>query len=242
METTLDGLRDLKLYQRKDGYRFSVDALLLYSFVNVTHVKDAVDLGAGSGVIGLLLARKYPAARVLLVELQRTLYRLAERNIGLNGLQDRVSTVLADISSLHEVYPAMSYDVVVSNPPFRKPSSGLLSRGEERAVARHEIRLRLPELARCASHLLKSRGRFFMIFHPERAVEVMDTLRAEQLEPKRIRFVHNDTDSVSKIMLVEAVKGGRVGLKVERPLVLYQKDGSYTEEVRTMYGKGPAGF
>jgi tRNA1Val (adenine37-N6)-methyltransferase len=235
VETTLDGLRDIKLYQRKEGYRFSVDALLLYSFVNVGHVKDAADLGAGSGVIGLLLARKYPGARVLLVELQQTLYRLAERNIGLNGLEDRVSAVLRDISSLHEVYPAMSYDIVVSNPPFRKPSSGRLSPAEERAVARHEIRLRLPELAKCASHLLKSRGRFFMIFHPERAIEMIDTLRAEQLEPKRIRFVHNDIDSVSKIVLVEAVKGGRAGLKVERPLILYQKDGSYTEEVRAMY-------
>ena len=235
METTLDGLRDLKLYQRKEGYRFSVDALLLYSFVNVGHVKDAVDLGAGSGVIGLLLARKYPDARVLLVELQQTLYRLAERNIGLNGLRDRVSAVMRDISTLHETYPAMSCDIVVSNPPFRKPSSGRLSLGEERAVARHEIRLRLPELAKCASHLLKSRGRFFMIFHPERAVEMIDTLRVQQLEPKRIRFVHNDIDSVSKIVLVEAVKCGRAGLKVERPLVLYQKDGSYTEEVRAMY-------
>jgi tRNA1Val (adenine37-N6)-methyltransferase len=235
VETTLDGLRDIKLYQRKEGYRFSVDALLLYSFVNVGHVKDAADLGAGSGVIGLLLARKYPGARVLLVELQQTLYRLAERNIGLNGLEDRVSAVLRDIASLHEVYPAMSYDIVVSNPPFRKPSSGRLSPAEERAVARHEIRLRLPELAKCASHLLKSRGRFFMIFHPERAIEMIDTLRAEQLEPKRIRFVHNDIDSVSKIVLVEAVKGGRAGLKVERPLILYQKDGSYTEEVRAMY-------
>lgn len=235
METTLDGLRDVKLYQRKEGYRFSVDALLLYSFVNVTHVKDAVDLGAGSGVIGLLLARKYPGAKILLVELQQTLYKLAVRNIGLNGLTDRVNALLMDISSVHEAYPAMSCDIVVSNPPYRKPSSGRLSQGEERAVARHEVRLRLPELAKAAAHLLRSRGRFFMIFHPERLVEVIDALRAENLEPKRIRFVHNDSGSVSKIVLVEAVKEGRAGLKVERPLILYNKDGSYTAEVKAMY-------
>ena len=235
METTLDGIRDVKLYQRKEGYRFSVDALLLYSFVNVRYVKDAVDLGAGSGVIGLLLARKYSGARVLLVELQQTLYRLAERNIELNGLGERVIAVLRDISSLHEVYPPMSYDIAVSNPPFRKPASGRLSRGEERAVARHELRLRLPELAKSASHLLRARGRFFMIYHPERVIEMIDTLRAEHLEPKRIRFVHNDIDSVSKMVLVEAVKGGKAGLKVEKPLILYQADGSYTEEVKAMY-------
>jgi len=235
VETTLDGVRDVKLYQRKDGYRFSVDALLLYSFVNVKYVKDAVDLGTGSGVIGLLLARKYSGARVLLVELQQTLYRLAKRNIELNGLGDRVSAVLRDISSLPEVYPAMSYDLAVSNPPFRKPTSGRLSLGEERAVARHELRLRLPELAKSASHLLRARGRFFMIYHPERVIEMIGTLRAEHLEPKRIRFVHNDIDSVSKMVLVEAVKGGKAGLKVERPLLLYRKDGSYTAEVKAMY-------
>lgn len=235
METTLDGIRDVKLYQRKDGYRFSVDALLLYSFVNVKYVKDAVDLGTGSGVIGLLLARKYPGARVLLVELQQTLYRLAKRNVELNGLGDRVSAVLRDISSLPGVYPAMSYDLAVSNPPFRKPTSGRLSLGEERAVARHELRLRLPELAKSASHLLRARGRFFMIYHPERVIEMIGTLRAEHLEPKRIRFVHNDIDSVSKMVLVEAVKGGKAGLKVERPLLLYRKDGSYTAEVKAMY-------
>ena len=235
METTLDGLRDVKVYQRKEGYRFSVDALLLYSFVNVTHVKDAVDLGAGSGVIGLLLARKYPGARVLLVELQQTLYRLAERNIALNDLSARVSVALMDISSVPEAYPAMSCDLVVSNPPYRKPSSGRLSRGEERAVARHEVRLRLPQLAKAAGHLLKSRGRFCMIFHPERLVEMTDALRAEKLEPKRVRFVHNDKDSISKIVLVEAVKDSRAGLKVEKPLILYNSDGSYTEEVRAMY-------
>jgi len=235
MDTTLDGLRDVKLYQRKDGYRFSVDALLLYSFVNVRHVKAAVDLGAGSGVIGLLLARKYIAARILLVELQPSLYRLTERNISLNGLGERVSAVMMDVAHLHEKCPAMSYDIAVSNPPFRKPTSGRLSRGEERAVARHELRLRLPELAKSASYLLRARGRFFMIYHPERVVEVFDSLRAEGLEPKRIRFVHNNVDSVSKMVLVEAVKDGRTGLKTERPLILYRKDGSYTDEVREMY-------
>ncbi len=212
-----------------------MDALLLYSFVNVKYVKDAVDLGAGSGVIGLLLARRYAGARVLLVELQQSLCRLAERNIELNGLGDRVSAVLRDISSLHEVYPSMSCDLAVSNPPFRKPASGRLSRGEERAVARHELRLRLPELAKAASHLLRARGRFFMIYHPERVIEMIDTLRAEHLEPKRIRFVHNDINSVSKMVLVEAVKGGRAGLKIERPLILYRDDGSYTDEVKAMY-------
>jgi len=236
METTLDGIRDLKLYQNKNGYRFSVDPLLLHSFVNVRYAREIIDLGAGSGIIGLLLARKYAGANVQLVELQKSLYRLAKRNILLNGLENRVGVLLTDIKQISTVVPPLSYDLAVSNPPFRKPASGRINTAEEKAVARHEIKLKLPELAESASYLLKTRGRFFMIFHPERILEVVDALRRWRLEPKRIRFVHNDTDSGSKIVLVEAVKEGRAGVKIEKPLFIYNRDGSYTDEVREMYG------
>lgn len=244
METTLDWIRDIKLYQHKDGYRFSVDALLLYAFVNMKHVHHAVDLGTGSGIIGLLIAKKYPKATVLLVELQESLYRLAEKNIGLNGLEERVSLMNADIRDLRSMLGPHTCDLVVSNPPFRKPATGRLSDGEEKAIARHELKIKLPELAASASYLLKGKGRFFMIFHPDRLLEVLDALRLHNLEPKRLRFVHNDISSVSKIFMIEAVKDGKPGLKLDRPLFLYEKNGVdalgnggvYTEEVRRMYG------
>ncbi|MDA8083419.1 MAG: tRNA1(Val) (adenine(37)-N6)-methyltransferase [Nitrospiraceae bacterium] len=235
METTLDWIRDIRLYQHKNGYRFSVDALLLYAFVNMKHVHRAVDLGTGSGIIGLLVAKKYAGARVQLVELQESLYRLAARNIGLNGLGDRVSLMNADIKEVRGLLEPHACDLVVSNPPFRKPATGRISCGEEKAVARHELKIKLPDLAGAASWLLKGKGRFFMIFHPDRLIEVIDTLREHNLEPKRLRFVHNDTGSVSKIFMIEAVKDGRPGLKLDRPLFLYGPDGNYTEEVRRMY-------
>jgi tRNA1Val (adenine37-N6)-methyltransferase len=236
VKTSLDGLRDVRVYQNIEGYRFSVDALLLYSFVNVKYAKEIADLGAGSGIIGLLLAKKYTTATVLLVELQESLYRLAEKNIRLNGLEERVSALLTDIRDVDPACPHASYDLVVSNPPFRKPSSGRLSLGEERAVARHELRLQLPGLTKAASYLLRAKGRFCMIFHPERLIEVIQALREAKLEPKRIRFAHNDAGTVSKIALVEAVKEARPGMKVEKPLILYREDGSYTDELRRMYG------
>jgi tRNA1Val (adenine37-N6)-methyltransferase len=235
MEITLDGIRDIKLYQGKYGYRFSIDALLLYSFVNVKHAHDIVDLGAGSGIIGLLLAKKYTGAQVLLVELQESLHRLAGKNIKMNGLEDRVNAILADIKEIKSRLNPESYDIVVSNPPFRRLKSGRLSFGEEKAVARHEIKLRLKELVESASYLLKTRGRLFMIFHPERILEVVDTLRLKRFEPKRIRFVHNDTYTESKIVLVEAVKDGRAGIKIEKPLFIYSNNGSYTDEIKDMY-------
>jgi tRNA1Val (adenine37-N6)-methyltransferase len=235
MKTTLDGIRDIKLYQNRDGYRFSIDALLLYSYVNVKHAKDIADLGAGSGIVGLLLAKKYIKAEVLLVELQKSLCQLAERNVRLNALEDRVGTVLADIREVKKTLSPMSFDIVVSNPPFRRPKSGRVNIEEERAVARHEIRLNLATLAESASYLLRSRGRFFMIFHPERILEVFDVLRSYSLEPKRVRFVHNDILSESKIVLVEAAKNGRPGMKIERPLYIYDFKGVYTPEVKEIY-------
>lgn len=238
METTLDWIRDLSLYQHRNGYRFSVDALLLSAFVNMKHVNNAVDLGTGSGIIGLLIAKRYRKARVMLVELQESLYRLAEKNIRLNNLEERVSLMNADIRELRSMLGPQTCDLVVSNPPFRKPTTGRLSAGDEKAIARHELKIKLPELVASTSYLLKGKGRFFMIFHPDRLLEVLDTFRLHNLEPKRLRFVHNDTGSVSKIFMVEAVKDGRPGMKLDRPLFLYNsgKAGDYTDEVRKMYG------
>ncbi len=236
MTVTLDGIRDIKLYQNRDGYRFSVDAVLLYAFVTVKHAKKIVDLGAGSGVIGLLLAKKYTRASVLLVELQKSLFTIAEKNIIINALENRVSALCSDIRTLQQELLPRSYDMVVANPPFRRPKSGRISVGEEKAVARHELAVNLTALAETSSHLLRARGRFYMIFHPERILEVVDTLRVRQLEPKRLRFVHNDIRTESKIMLIEAVKGGRPGMKIEKPLYIYDSNGFYTDEVRDIYG------
>lgn len=238
METTLDGIRDIKIYQNRDGYRFSVDAVLLYSFADMRYARNIADLGTGSGIIGLLLARKYPKARVTLVELQESLYSLAVKNIVINHLEDRVTAVLSDIRHLKENFKPMMHDLVVSNPPFRKPTTGKLSVGQERSIARHELALKFADLAESASYLLKAKGRFFMIYHPERLLEAVDALRLCRLEPKRIRFVHNDRGAESKIVMIEAVKEARPGVKIENPLFIYNPDGSYSTEVSAMYGDG----
>lgn len=240
MEVTLDSIRDIKLYQAKSGYRFSVDALLLYSFVNVQRVKKIADLGAGSGIVGLLLAKKYPCAAVSLFELQEGLATLARRNIVLNSLEGRVNVIMRDIREIRRCQcPSENrFDIVVSNPPFRKPRTGLISSGEERAIARHEIKLKLPELAHAARNLLRSRGRLFLIYHPERLAELAAALREEKIEIKRLRFVHSCALSEAKMVLVEAVSGGATGLKVDRPFYIYDEKGGYGGEMREVYGEG----
>jgi tRNA1Val (adenine37-N6)-methyltransferase len=233
LETTLDSIRDIKIYQPRHGYRFSLDALLLYHFVNLKTVYKIADLGAGSGIIGILLAKRYPEAEATLFELQEGLYKLAEKNIALNGLESRVKAVIADIRKLKE--KRSPYDLAVSNPPFRKPMSGRLNVEEEKSIARHEIKINLKELLSAASALLKDKGRFCLIYHPLRLPELMVELRSAGLEPKRMRLVHGRVDSEGKMVLMEAVKGGSAGLKTEAPLIVYKKDGSYTDEVREVY-------
>jgi tRNA1Val (adenine37-N6)-methyltransferase len=237
MEVTLDGIRDIKIYQSKTGYRFSVDSLLLYDFINLKSVRNIADLGSGSGVVGILIAKKYPKAKVDLFELQTGLVDLSEKNICLNNLKDRMQTHQCDIRTLPASYPGLyEYDLAVSNPPFRKPKSGRINVEEERAIARHELRLSLSELVAAAFSLLKAKGRFCIIYHPGRLSELIETFKKKNLEPKRLRFIHSTRSSEAKMVLVEAVKGGRTGLKVENPLFLYNEDGSYTEEMREIYG------
>lgn len=244
METTLDTIRDIRLYQPRDGYRFSMDALLLFSFVEMPVVKSIADLGAGSGIIGILLAGRYPEAQTVLLEIQEAYVKLAEKNIRMNGLEGRVSAMRCDIRELSEgkgprdLLACCPFDLVISNPPFRKPKTGLISPEKGKAIARHEISLRLPEIAGAASRLLRSRGRFFLIYHPSRLMELSDTLRTKRIEIKRLRLVHSTAASEAKMVLVEAVKDGRPGIKVERPLFVYTPDGSYTPELLTIYNKG----
>jgi tRNA1Val (adenine37-N6)-methyltransferase len=234
MDTTLDSILDIKVHQHREGYRFSMDAVLLYDFVSLKRVERIADLGAGSGVVGLLLARRYADSSVTLVELQESLYKLARKNVRINGLSDRVEVLKADIRSL----PAKlkGFDLAISNPPFRKPGTGRLSPGEERALARHELALTLKELVSAASGILKHGGRFSIIYHPARLLELVEELKAVRLEPKRFRFVHGNIKSEAKMVLLEAVKGGRGGMKIEKPLFVYNEDGSYTDEVARIYG------
>jgi tRNA1(Val) A37 N6-methylase TrmN6 len=235
MDVTLDSISNIRLFQSNKGYRFSVDALLLADFVNLKKVVKIGDLGAGSGIVGILLAKKYPDARVTLFEIQDSLAKLAEKNVALNNLKDRVMVMKADIKGLRLFDSSFavphSFDLLVSNPPFRRLKSGRISEGEEKAIARHEIKLGLHDLINAASSLLKAKGRLCVIYHPSRLMELFDILKKKRLEAKRLRFVHSNMSSEAKMILLEAVQGGRGGIKVDRPLYIYRDDGSYTDEV-----------
>jgi tRNA1Val (adenine37-N6)-methyltransferase len=235
MDITLDSISNVKLFQSRKGYRFSVDALLLANFVNLKKAGIIGDLGAGSGIVGILLAKKYPDARVTLFEIQDSLAVLAEKNVALNNLRDKVTVMKADIKKLKLFDSSFAvrhpFDLLVSNPPFRRLKSGRISEGEEKAIARHEIKLQLHDLINAASSLLKAKGRLCIIYHPSRLTELFDILKKKRLEAKRLRFVHSNMSSEAKMVLLEAAQEGRSGVKVDKPLYIYRDDGSYTDEV-----------
>ncbi|MBI4697657.1 MAG: methyltransferase, partial [Nitrospirae bacterium] len=193
MERTLDSIKDVQIRQPKKGYRFSVDALLLEDFIAAKHLNYGIELGAGSGIISILLAKRLKKARIVSVELQKSLAGCARENVILNRLDDRIEIVNDDIKHLKKIYAANKFDFAFSNPPFRKTATGLLSIDEERAVARHEIKITLSDLIAAASYLLKNTGKFYLIYHPFRLIELTGLLKISGLEPKRMKFVHSKT-------------------------------------------------
>jgi tRNA1Val (adenine37-N6)-methyltransferase len=229
---TLDTIKDIKLYQAKDGYRFSVDALLLEHFISAKRLKKGIELGAGSGIVSILLARRLRHLKIVAVEIQKTLAERAGRNVSLNNLDDSIEILEKDIRELKKVFPANAFDFSFSNPPFRKTKTGRLSVFEERAVARHEIEITLPDLIKTASYLLKHSGKFFLIYHPFRLAELISLLQKSRLEPKKMRFVHSKAGGEAKMVLIEAVKGSGTWLKVAPPLYIYENDRDYSDELR----------
>jgi len=226
----------LKILQAKEGYRYSIDPFLLAAFVSLPAGAKVVDLGSGSGVISLLMSQKDPLAKVVGLELQEALVERSRSTIALNNFQDRVEIVQGDVRDLPASLMSGSFDVVVSNPPYRSAVSGRLASGDERSRARHELAGGLVDFLTAASSLLKSGGRFFIVYLAERLPELMAEMSCLKLEPKRLRMVASREGGEARLILVEGRKNARPGMKVESPLVIYKGAGrDYSDEVLAIY-------
>jgi tRNA1Val (adenine37-N6)-methyltransferase len=207
----------LKLIQSKDGYRFSIDAILLSQFVTIRPGDVVVDLGTGCGVMPLILLLTKKAGRAYGLEIQKDLASQALRNSLLNGFQDKMEIILGDIRR-----PPMakeSADVIICNPPYRKVKSGRINPDPRRAIARHEILASVDDILRAAAHTLRKKGRLAMIYPSVRLVDILARLRRYNLEPKRLQINYPDLESDAKLALIEAVLGGKPGLEICPPLL-----------------------
>jgi tRNA1Val (adenine37-N6)-methyltransferase len=218
-DETLDEFLDgrLRLIQSARGYRFSIDAILLAQFVTVKPRDVVVDLGAGCGIISLLLLLEKPVGYVIALEIQQNLADQAVRNASLNGAMDRMGVLLADLCRVPFRKPVA--DLVVCNPPFRRPGSGRVNPDIQRAIARHEIMASLNDILSAASAVLKPKGRVAVIYPAARLVDLLVRMRAFDFEPKRMQMVYPSMGEESKRVLVEGARGGKGGVKVLPPLI-----------------------
>ena len=225
-----------RIIQKKKGFCFGMDAVLLSGFAQVKEGEVAVDLGTGTGIIPILLEAKTKGKHFTGLEIQKEVAEMAERSVRLNHLEDRVDIVRGDIKEASRLFGKASFDVVTSNPPYMNDNHGLKNPDLPKAIARHEVFCTLDDICREASLLLRSGGRFYMVHRPHRLAEIITALKTYRLEPKRMKLVHPFADKDANMVLIEAVRGGRSMMKVEAPVIVYQKPGVYTQEIYDIYG------
>ncbi|MGA7872743.1 MAG: methyltransferase [Candidatus Binatus sp.] len=231
-DTILDG--SITLIQPKHGYRFSIDALLLGRFARASTPDRVLELGAGCGVVSIMMAALYRPREVAAVEIQRSLAAMIGRNAALNGLES-VREICADLR--HKKIAGVdlaSFDLVVANPPYRAAAAGRENPDRGRRLARGESAAELADFVAAARRYARTGGRVAFVFTARRSAELISAMRSNQLEPKRIRFVHPRIAKPASAMLIEARAAGGIEVAIEPPLILYERPGIYTPEARAL--------
>lgn len=225
-----------RIIQDRNRFCFGMDAVLLSGFTYVNPGGQVLDLGTGTGIIPILLEAKTKGEHFTGLEIQEDSADMARRSVALNGLQGRIDIVTGDIKDASAIFGASSFDVVTTNPPYMIGRHGLRSADEAKAIARHEILCTLEDVVRESARLLKPQGHFFMVHRPFRLAEIICVMHDYGLEPKRMKLVHPFADKEPNMVLIEGVRGGRSRMTVEKPLIVYRKQGVYTDEIYDIYG------
>lgn len=224
------------IIQRKGTFCFGMDAVLLSGFAQVKPGEHVLDLGTGTGIIPILLSAKTQGEHFIGLEIQEESADMARRSVAYNGLEKKIEIVTGDIKEAGDLFARASFDVVTSNPPYMNASHGLKNPEDAKAIARHEVKCTLEDVIREGTKVLRPGGRFYMVHRPRRLIEVIQTMKAHGLEPKRMKLVHPYRDREANMVLLEAVRGGGPLLKVEPPVIVFDEEGGYSEEIRTTYG------
>lgn len=238
-EERLDDLqiKGYKILQKTDGFCFGMDAVLLSDYAKVKKNARVMDLCSGTGIIPILLEAKYQASYIEGLEYQERFVEMARRSVQLNGQEEMITMTQGDVKEIREKYPQDSFDCVTCNPPYMTGSHGLTNDDFGKAIARHEILCSLEDVIQASKWLLKPMGHLVMVHRPFRLAEILYTLKQYKLEPKRMRLVYPYVDKEPNMVLIDAIKGGKQRITVDPPLIVYNKDGSYTDEIYKIYGE-----
>lgn len=230
--------KNLKIIQNKNGFCFGIDSVLLSDFAkNIKNNSSVLDLGTGTGIIPILLCGKTKLKKIIGVEVQEDVANMAKRSSQLNNLEDRFEVVNKNVIELTNIYEKNSFDVIVTNPPYKKENSGIKNEDKSKLISRHEVLANLEDFLNISSQLLKDKGEFYMVHRPERLSEIFYYMSKYKIEPKEIRMVYSNKNVAPKMVLIKGVKNAKPFLKFRENLYIYDEKGNYTEEIYKIYGK-----
>jgi tRNA1(Val) A37 N6-methylase TrmN6 len=238
-DETLDDLQLGGIYviQKKEAFRFGVDAVLLANFAKIKRGMRVVDLCTGTGIIPFIIAGKTHASNITGIEIQEDMVEMANRSTEYNKLENRLNFINGDLKDLKLLKGLPKADVVTVNPPYKLQNSGIINPNDKNAIARHEICCTLEDVIIACRALLKDNGRMYMVHRPERIADILCAMRKHKIEPKTIRMIHPNTKKAPNIVLIEGQRDGGAFLKWEPPLYVYNDEGGYTEELEQIYGR-----
>ena len=224
------------IIQNPEKFCFGMDAVLLSGFAKAKKGDVVLDMGTGTGIIPILMEAKTEAAHLTGLEIQPESADMARRSVAINGLSEKIAIVDGDIKEAGNIFAPASFDVITCNPPYMIAQHGIANPDGPKAIARHEVLCTLDDVARNAAKLLKSGGHFYMVHRPFRLAEIITTLVSYKLEPKRMQLVYPYVDKEPNMVLIEATKGGKSRMTVEKPLIVYDAPGVYNREIYDIYG------
>lgn len=230
--------KGLKMIQNKEGFCFGIDSILLSDFArNIRKGTKVLDLGTGTGIIATLLCEKTELSEITGIEVQEEVYDMAKRSIQLNHLEDRFKIIQDNILNLNKYFEKNTFDAIVTNPPYKKKETGIQNEDTRKLISRHEIEASIEDFVKISKEMLKDKGEFYIVYRPERLVDLLSIMRKNKIEPKKIRFVYSNIQAVSKLVLVQGVKNAKPFLKLEPNLYIYDEKGNYTDEILKIYHK-----
>ncbi len=234
----LDDLQNgLMIIQKKNGFKFGIDAVLLSDFAKDSTSKRTLDLCTGTGIIPLLLSAKTTTPEICGIEIQEEMANVAKRSVEYNKLDERIKITHGDLKDAFSIYGKCCFDKITCNPPYMKINGAVINEKDTLSIARHELMCSLEDVISISAGLLKVKGRFYMIHRPSRLSDIISLMRQYKLEPKKMRFVAPYINKEPNLVLIEAIKCGGAELKMLPTLYVYGENGEYSKEIDRIYGR-----
>lgn len=234
------GINNMKIIQDDEYFCFGMDSILLANFVKSNSSKNVIlDFCSGSGVISIILSAKQKYKKIYAIELQKEMFNILKENVNINSLNDKISIINEDIKNFQKIRENIvenNIDIIVCNPPYKEIGTGIINENEVKYIARHEAKCKLDDIFSAANKLLNVKGELYLVHKPERMADLITIARANNLEPKLIKYVYPRVDTKPSIVLIKYVKKGGNELIIDKPLIEYKQDGSYTDDIYKLYG------